>query len=149
MRALFGTAATVGLLVLLAVPAAPLLSGCDSAPTRCESGVELQTVDTTPDSVTSFGATIRPTDCVRFAYTGRVQGVEEPFDSGDNVPLLVSRLITGFQRGVVGRRTGQSVRITIPPEQGYGLRSEEDIPKCSVLVFDVTILDTAPPSACR
>ncbi len=150
MRALSGTFASLGLLALLAAPATPLLAGCDSTPLECNSGVEFEAVDTTPDSVTTFGATIQRSDCVVLDYEGRVPGAAEPFDSGTNAAFFISRTVPGFQLGVVGRKTGQSVRITVPPELGYNTqdRSASGIPRCSTLEFDVTIKDTASPSVC-
>lgn len=154
MRALFGTLTSLGLLALLAAPAAPLLAGCIADPVECNSGVEFEAVDTTPDSV-SLGATIRSGDCVIFTYEGRRKDDGVAFQGGTatNQALLVRNLLPGFQRGVVGRRTGQSVRITIPPELGYGTQDRSNdagtgISPCTTLEFDVTILDTATPSRC-
>lgn len=156
MRALFGSLTLCGLLALLAAPAFPLLAGCDSGgPVSCESTVEYEVEDTTPEGA-ELGATIRAGDCAVLDYVGRLPGADEPFDSGENVAFTIGStgLIRGFSLGVIGRRTGQSVRITIPPELGYGTGSRRNaddeviIPSCSVLEFDVTIKDTASPQVC-
>lgn len=148
MRILLGTVSSLGLLVLLAAPALPFLGGCDSSPLVCESTVEFEAVDTTPEGAT-LGATVRASDCVIVTYEGRRQSDGGVFDEGVNQALSVRTLIPGFQRGIVGRRTGESVRLTIPPELGYRTLERPGIPSCSVLEFDVTIVDTAAPAVCN
>ncbi len=154
MRALFGSFTLLGLVALLAAPAVPLLSGCDSGgPVECNSTVDYEVEDTTPDDA-NLGVTIKASDCVVLDYEGRVPGADEPFDSGENVPFFISNTVTGFRAGVVGRRTGQSVHITIPPQLGYGPYPKRDgagnvtIPACSVLEFDVRIKDMAKACVC-
>lgn len=153
MRSLFGTLTLLGVLALLAAPAVPLLAGCDSTPFVCNSGVEFEAVDTTPAG-TPLGTTIQPDNCVIVAYEGRRKADGVIFQPRDTSKAFVGSFIRGFQAGIVGRRTGQSVRITIPPELGYGARDQSNasgtgIPPCTTLEFDVTILDTAAPLSCQ
>ena len=162
MRALFAPAALFGLAALLLAPAAPFLAGCDADPTTCDSGVELEVEDRTPAG-TTLGATVRPGDCLILDYEGRRASDGVAFQGGTatSAALFTGNLIPGFQialvgsqsRGLPALRTGQSVRITIPPELAYGIADQSNdegtgIPACSVLQFDVTVRDTATPSRC-
>lgn len=160
MRLLAAPLVSAGLLALFALAAAPTLTGCDSGSTFfCESDDEYAFEDTTPDSVATFGATIGPGDCVITRYEGRLASDGTVFDRSreSGVALYVPGLVQGFQRGLLqgsggdqgrARRVGESFRVTIPPNLGYGARPQGSIPSCSTLEFDVTVLDTAPLSAC-
>ena len=152
-RLLFRSLASAGLLAVLALPAAPVLSGCDSAaPASCESGGELEVVDTTPAG-TETGAEIAATDCVYLTYEGRLEN-GDVFDQNDRVALGLGNTVAGFRQALTGRRVGESVRVTIPPELGYGPQLRPagargvEIPACSTLQFDIEIGDTAPPRVC-
>ncbi|MDT0630324.1 FKBP-type peptidyl-prolyl cis-trans isomerase [Rubrivirga sp. S365] len=154
-RLAFPSLASAGLLLVLALPVAPALTGCDSSdPVSCDAGGELDIVDTTPEG-TRLGARITATDCVYLTYEGRLDATGEAFDRNERAPLSISGTVPGFQQAVVGRRVGESVRVTIPPTLGYGARRRDsgplgvEIPSCSTLQFDVTIGDTAPPSVCE
>jgi hypothetical protein len=148
LLSLFLPAAFLGVVAL----SGPVLTGCDSSsPFVCESTDVFAVEDTTPDSVTTFGATIEPGACVVVRYEGRLADGGEVFDASpaSGRALPVSGLILGFQQAIIGRRVGQSFTATIPPTLGYGAREQGSIPSCSTLEFDVTILDTAAPAACR
>ena len=150
MRAPLGLLAPAALLLALSAPG---LVGCDSGGNRftCESDDVFAVEDTTPDSVTTFGAEVGPAECVVVRYEGRLASDGSVFDASPEggTAFDVRGLIRGFQQGLVGRRVGESFRVTIPPSQGYGAGERPGIPSCSTLEFDVTVLDTAPPAACR
>ena len=151
-RLLLPSLASAGLLAALALPAAPALTGCDSAsPTTCAPGGELDVVDTTPAGA-ALGARITGTDCVYLTYEGRLEN-GDVFDQNDRVALLLGGTVPGFRQALAGRRVGESVRVTIPPELGYGPRRQTggavEIPPCSTLQFDIEIGDTAPPRVCQ
>ena len=148
-RLLLPSLASAGLLAALALPA-PVLTGCDSSePTSCAPDGELEVVETTPAG-TETGAVITAADCVYLTYEGRLEN-GDVFDQNDRTPLFVSGTVPGFRQALVGRRVGESVRATIPPELGYGTRPPvgSEIPACATLQFDVTIGDTAPPRVCQ
>ena len=153
-RLLVPSLASVGLLLALALPVAPALSGCDSSdPVSCDPGGELDVVDTTPAG-TPRGAQITATDCVYLTYEGRLEN-GDVFDQNDRVALLLPNTVQGFRQALAGRRVGESVRVTIPPPLAYGTRPPPagrfgvEIPACATLQFDITIGDTAPPRVCQ
>lgn len=152
MRRLLPLLASLGL--ALALPAAPALTGCDSAdPVSCDTTGELVVVDTTPDDAVVGSARVASTDCVSLDYEGRLED-GSVFDRGESSEFFIRQTVRGFQDAVVGRRVGESLRVTIPPQLGYGSRRQQagqfgiEIPPCSTLEFDIRIRDIAPPSLC-
>jgi FKBP-type peptidyl-prolyl cis-trans isomerase len=84
-------------------------------------------------------------------YTGRLQS-GEVFDSslerGDpyEFPLGAGRVISGWDEGVVGMRTGGVRRLTVPPELGYGDSGfPPRIPPDATLIFEVELLEVTSP----
>ena len=68
-------------------------------------------------------------DRVKVHYTGKFEN-EEVFDSSrERQPLEFTigkgDVIPGFEGGVVGMEIGESKRLLIPPEEGYGSRRED------------------------
>ncbi len=62
----------------------------------------------------------------------------EPFD----VTLGQRRVIAGWEQGLQGMKVGETRRITIPPELGYGARGAGSvIPPNATLVFEVELLE--------
>lgn len=106
--------------------------------TRLSSGVYIQTLQAGEgDPVTSGTLTV--------AYTlwlpdgTRLQDGSFPFALG------VGAVIPGFEAGVTGMLVGETRRLVIPSDQGYGANppSGSGIPKHSVLVFDVELLSVS------
>lgn len=61
----------------------------------------------------------------------------EPFD----VTLGQKRVIAGWEEGLLGMKVGETRRLTIPPELGYGPRGAGNvIPPNATLVFEVELL---------
>ncbi len=61
----------------------------------------------------------------------------EPFD----VTLGQKRVIAGWEEGLLGMKVGETRRLTIPPDLGYGARGAGNtIPPNATLVFDVELL---------
>lgn len=80
--------------------------------------------------------TIQPGDTISVNYTGRLDNGDVFDTSEGKTPLKFTvgsgMLIQGFDQAVTGMKKGESVTVTIPPEEGYGHRNEElfiDIPK--------------------
>jgi FKBP-type peptidyl-prolyl cis-trans isomerase FkpA len=111
-----------------------------------ETGLKFQ------DLVTGIGPSIKMGDEARVHYTGRfVDGKE--FDSSRNrgKPLEFTMgkgmVVPGFERGIVGMRTGGVRRITVPPHLGYGERgSPPAIPPNATLVFEVELVEIPIPA---
>jgi FKBP-type peptidyl-prolyl cis-trans isomerase len=62
----------------------------------------------------------------------------EPFE----VTLGQRRVIAGWEQGLQGMKAGETRRLTIPPDLGYGARGAGGvIPPNATLVFEVDLLE--------
>jgi len=50
-------------------------------------------------------------------------------------------LIMGFREGLLGQTKGAKLRLVVPPQLGYGDMELPKIPKNSVLVFELEVID--------
>ncbi len=78
-------------------------------------------------------------DTIAVDYTGKHPD-GKIFDSSEGkAPLTFTvgagMLIQGFDTAVIGMKKGESKTVTIPPEQGYGLRNEEAFVNVSRMHF--------------
>lgn len=68
-------------------------------------------------------------DKVRVHYTGRLESGEVFDSSDDREPLEFEvgsgQVIAGFDAAVLGLEKGESRRVTIPPEEGYGTHRKD------------------------
>lgn len=84
-----------------------------------------------------------PRDIVFCNYTGRlIDGTV--FDTTDGMDLppcfRVRDLIMGWQIALTRMHQGDRYEVIIPAKWGYGSVALDDIPACSTLVFDLTLL---------
>ena len=90
-------------------------------------------------------------DTVVVNYTGRLENgtvfdsnVDPKFNHVEPFafPLGASRVIAGWDQGVLGMKVGEKRRLTIPSDLGYGSRGAGAlIPPNATLIFDVEVTD--------
>ncbi len=104
------------------------------------SGLQVETIKE------GTGATPKVGDRVSVHYTGWLQNGTK-FDSSRDrgqpfiFTLGVGQVIKGWDQGVAGMRVGDVVKLTLPPELGYGARGAGGvIPPGATLIFEVELL---------
>jgi len=92
------------------------------------------------------GATPQAGDRVTVHYTGWLQNgtkFDSSRDRGQPFVFMIGRgqVIRGWDEGVATMQVGDTVRLTIPPELGYGPRGAGGvIPPNATLIFEVELL---------
>jgi FKBP-type peptidyl-prolyl cis-trans isomerase len=95
-------------------------------------------------------AVVKTGDTVKVDYTGKLEN-GTVFDSSEGKQPLefevgAGQMISGFDKGVIGMKVGQTKTLTLPPEEAYGAQGTPDgtIPPNSTLIFDVTLVGIVP-----
>lgn len=91
------------------------------------------------------GDRVQKGDLLVVNYLGQVYDGEKPFDESFTkepfpTPIGLGAVVTGWDEGLVGIRTGSRVILEIPPADGYGDQEQQNIPAGSTLYFVVDIL---------
>ena len=77
-------------------------------------------------------------------YTGTLEDGTEFDSSRGGTPFTLTlgqgSVIQGWEQGLVGVRVGERLKLTIPPELGYGSNAVSSIPPNSTLIFDIEVL---------
>ncbi|MEO7912124.1 MAG: FKBP-type peptidyl-prolyl cis-trans isomerase [Roseiflexaceae bacterium] len=96
--------------------------------------------------VEGTGATPNTGDRVTVHYTGWLTNgtkFDSSVDRGQPFVFTIGRgqVIGGWDQGVATMKVGDKVRLTIPPELGYGARGAGGvIPPNATLIFEVELL---------
>ena len=96
------------------------------------------------------GAAPKTGDRVVVHYTGWLQNgtkFDSSVDRREPFVFTIGRgqVIKGWDEGVATMRVGDKVRLTIPPELGYGARGAGGvIPGNATLIFEVELLEVRP-----
>jgi peptidylprolyl isomerase len=93
------------------------------------------------DQIEDTPQTVQLGDTVSVEYTGTFPNGTVFDTSQGREPLSVrigaGQVIPGFEDGLLGLRLNEQTRIEIPPEQGYGVYSEEFIQNVSIEYFGI------------
>ena len=98
------------------------------------------------DEKVGDGASPKATDRVTVNYTGWLtdgKKFDSSVDRGQPFVFTIGRgqVIGGWDQGVATMKVGDKVRLTIPPELGYGARGAGGvIPPNATLIFEVELL---------
>jgi FKBP-type peptidyl-prolyl cis-trans isomerase len=100
------------------------------------------------DIKTGTGAVAKQGSSVSVEYTGWLASTCKKFDSsydrgGQAFTLTIGQhqVISGWEEGLVGMKTGGTRRLLIPASLGYGAQGQPPtIPANATLIFDVTVL---------
>jgi len=93
------------------------------------------------------GAQPRSGQTVTVHYTGWLtsgQKFDSSKDRNDPFSFTLGRgeVIKGWDQGVATMKVGQKIKLTIPPELGYGVRGAGGvIPPNATLIFEVELLE--------
>jgi FKBP-type peptidyl-prolyl cis-trans isomerase FkpA len=94
------------------------------------------------------GRQVSVTDTVVAFYKGYLFNNGLVFDQTSDKPATfpLKRLIKGWQVGVPLCKVGGKIKLVIPSDLGYSIRTRAaKIPPNSILVFEIEVVDTKPP----
>jgi FKBP-type peptidyl-prolyl cis-trans isomerase len=113
---------------------------CDQEVVETDSGLKYEILEC------GDGETAEKGDTVSVHYVGTLADGTE-FDSSRKrgepfqFPLGAGQVIQGWDEGVAGMQIGETRKLTIPPELGYGPAGTGPIPPNATLIFEVELLD--------
>jgi FKBP-type peptidyl-prolyl cis-trans isomerase len=113
---------------------------CDQGEVETDSGLKYEILEC------GDGETAEKGDTVSVHYVGTLADGTK-FDSSRDrgepftFPLGAGQVIQGWDEGVAGMKIGETRKLTIPPELGYGPSGTGPIPPNATLIFEVELLD--------
>jgi peptidylprolyl isomerase len=124
------------------------MAGGKPATIAIPKGAKAPTTLVTQPLITGKGAKVESGQTVRVTYTGALWKDGSVFDSSANspqkyfeFPVGQGRVITGWDKSIVGQPVGSRLLLVIPPAEGYGTAgSPPKISGTDTLVFVVDIL---------
>ena len=129
------------LVLALLLPVAACSGDTPTMPATTSSGPYSQT-----DLVLGTGTEAVATSRVTVSYTGwlydtsKTEGKGLQFETSPSATFLLTSVIAGWQRGVVGMKVNGQRRLIIPPDLAYGSSGSGPIPPNATLVFDIGLL---------
>ena len=115
-------------------------ASCDQGVVETDSGLKYEILEC------GDGETAEKGDNVSVHYVGTLADGTK-FDSSRDrgepftFPLGAGQVIQGWDEGVAGMQIGETRKLTIPPELGYGPTGTGPIPPNATLIFEVELLD--------
>jgi len=115
--------------------------GCQKERTTMENGLIIETLQE------GDGIAAEKYRIVTVHYTGTLED-GSVFDSSKKpgrdplrFTLGARQVIDGWDQGLMGMKVGETRKLTIPPEMGYGDQDLGVIPPNSTLIFEVELLE--------
>jgi peptidylprolyl isomerase len=113
---------------------------CDQEVVETDSGLKYEILEC------GDGETAKSGDTVSVHYVGTLADgtkFDSSRDRGEpfSFPLGAGQVIQGWDEGVAGMQIGETRKLTIPPELGYGPSGTGPIPPNATLIFEVELLD--------
>lgn len=78
---------------------------------------------------------------IAVSYEGRLMSNGTVFDSSELAAFIPSRLIVGWQIGLLKLNKGAKITMYIPSGLAYGSQSSSSFPANSNLIFDMQLVD--------
>ncbi len=127
--------------LLILVGCLMIISGCQNERTTMENGLIIETL------IEGEEPTAEQYSIVTVNYTGSLENgtvFDTSLDPGREpfrFTLGTGQVIAGWDQGVLGMKTGEKRKLTIPPELGYGNQDMGVIPPNSTLIFEIDLLE--------
>ncbi len=127
--------------LLILVGCLMIISGCQNERTTMENGLIIETL------IEGEEPTAEQYSIVTVNYTGSLENgtvFDSSLDPGREpfrFTLGAGQVIAGWDQGVLGMKTGEKRKLTIPPELGYGNQDMGVIPPNSTLIFEIDLLE--------
>lgn len=87
------------------------------------------------------GDYIRYKDQVRFTYKGEFPDGKIFDEQKEPVEFEASTLISGWKEIMLELKPGGKAFLVVPPQLGYGTKQLDDIPKNSILIYELEVVE--------